>query len=107
MIALALVLSLLAFLHFVFCSRGYYRELSGWPRSAFDFWLLQSVAWGFLLVSIIPCVLRWGFEIGLTIWFGLITVSALLVAVAVNYAWPLVSSLWRWSLVRVLLFRKC
>ncbi|WP_116366221.1 DUF3325 domain-containing protein [Parahaliea mediterranea] len=92
---LALALSTLAFLHFAYASSSYYRALNGRARTPLAFWILQGVAWALLLASVLPCVRRWELEIGLTTWFGTITVAVLVVAVLVNYRWSLVALSWR------------
>ena len=95
MTVLSVVLSALAFLCFAFCSKSYYRQLAGQPRPVSAFWLLQLGAWLLLLASLWPLLQRWPFEIALVTWLGLISLSALIVAAVVNYAWPLFALLWR------------
>ena len=46
----------------------------------------RTAGWALLALSLWLCITNWGAAIGLAAWFGLATVAALLVAMALTYA---------------------
>lgn len=45
----------------------------------------KCAGWGLLALSILPVITTWGVSIGLSVWFGLLTVAAMLLALALSY----------------------
>ncbi|MGE4296270.1 MAG: DUF3325 domain-containing protein [Campylobacterales bacterium] len=48
--------------------------------------VLAATGWVFLLASLWPALIYWGFSIGLAGWFGLLTLSALALIALLAYA---------------------
>ena len=46
----------------------------------------RTAGWALLILSLAACITNWGTAIGLVAWFGLATVAAMLVAMALTYA---------------------
>ena len=94
---ISFLLSVMAFLHFTLCRKAEYKRVYKGAPKRLEFWCLQAMAWLFLLASLYPMILLQGAEIGTTVWFDLLTLSALLVLWLTNY--------WPWALHR--LWRLC
>lgn len=47
---------------------------------------LWSAGWFLLLVSVFPCTANWGTAIGLSVWFGIISVSGSVLVMLLSYA---------------------
>ncbi|BFM08431.1 DUF3325 domain-containing protein [Halioxenophilus aromaticivorans] len=76
-----------AFLHFTLCRKAEYKRVYKGAPTPLEFWALQVLAWVFLLASLYPMVALRGAEIGTTLWFGVLTLAAMLVLWLTNY-WP-------------------
>lgn len=91
-----LIVSFFSFMHFAVSVQKHHRDL--YKKMAItnkEFRVLQGVAWVTLLCTLIPAIQHWGVGIGIMTWLLLITVSALVVTVLVNFAPESFAKLWR------------
>ena len=96
MIALALILSFLGFLHLSLTIKRHAWDTLGGKPSPQVARLLQCCGWLFLALSVVPCLQHWPWSLALTAWLGLITVSSLAVMVLHTYRPTLLLWSWRW-----------
>ncbi len=64
----------------------HHRDVFGIPGSSHRRLAARVLGWGLLGLSLLSCQATWGAAIGTVVWFGLMTVTALLVAVGLTYA---------------------
>ena len=64
------------------------RDLLGLANTSRKRLVCRTAGWALLALSTVLCVMQWGGSIGLVAWFGLATVAALLVAMALTYGAP-------------------
>ena len=62
------------------------RDLLGQANTPRKRRLFRVAGWALLVLSLAACIAAWGGSIGLVAWFGLATVAALLVAIALAHA---------------------
>ena len=82
----AFVLSFSGFAALALSMDRHYRDLSGRPPARLRKLALSVAGWSLLCASLVATVAGQGVSIGLTLWFGIITLAALLVALSLTYA---------------------
>jgi hypothetical protein len=85
MTATAMVLAPVGFGALALSMHKNHRDLLGAPPPRWRSLLLQVIGWTLLALSIAPCVARSGWSAGLVLWFGLLTVAVLVVALLLTY----------------------
>ena len=81
----ALLLALAGFAALALSMKKHHRDLFGAPPPRGRAMAFQAAGWTLLALSIMPCVIESGWSVGLVLWFGLLTVAALVVALSMTY----------------------
>ena len=81
-----LVLSCSGFAALALSMHRHHRDLFGRPPARLRKLALNLAGWALLCASVVASVIGQGFSIGLTLWFGIITLAALLVVTSLTYA---------------------
>lgn len=63
----------------------HHRDVFGIPGSRHRRLAVRALGWGLLGLSLLSCHAIWGAAIGIVVWFGLMTVTALLVAIGLTH----------------------
>lgn len=82
---LSLVLSCAGFGSIALSMRRHHQDVFGKAPGRLRKLMLGTAGWLLLGASIWPAIARDGVSIGLTFWFGIITVAALIVAMSLTY----------------------
>jgi hypothetical protein len=79
------VLSCSGFVALALSMHRHHRDLFGRPPAHLRKLALNVAGWALLCASVVASVIGQGVSIGFTLWFGIITLAALLVAVSLTY----------------------
>jgi hypothetical protein len=83
--AAALVLAVAAFGSLALSMHKHHCNLFGAPPSHARAVAFRAIGWTLLAGSITPCVAASGWSVGTVLWFGLLTIAALVVALLLAY----------------------
>lgn len=81
----ALVLAVAGFGSLALSMHKHHRDLFGAPPSRARAVAFRAIGWPLLAGSIAPCVAISGLSVGIVLWFGLLTIAALVVALLLTY----------------------
>lgn len=84
----AFLLCLAGFAGIALSMRKHARDVLGKANTSRRRLALRIAGWTLLALSLWSCFAAWGVSIGLVAWFGLATVAALLIAMALTYRAP-------------------
>ncbi len=86
MVMLALLLSVAGFAALALSMPRHHRDLFGRPPSPRRTRALFIAGWVFLAAALMPCIAASGWPVGLTVWFGTVSIAGFAVALAMTVA---------------------
>ena len=83
---LALLLSAAGFAALALAMQRHHRDLFGRSPSPFRARALFIAGWVLLIAAMLPCIAASGWAVGLTLWFGTVSITGFIVALTMTLA---------------------
>jgi len=82
---ISMILSFAGFFALAFSMDRHYQQLKSEPLNLKSRIMFRAAGWVLLAVSILPCTAHWDTAIGLSVWFGVLSVSGSLLVMLLSY----------------------